>query len=127
MGPLLLMATDSEPIAPVYAAPPAPAKAEIKPEIATPAPAPADVAKPIPAPTAVSVNDAPTNAGKSVAPVAASTRKANAERTAHAKTSAPQERRRPSADFNTANLDGQIQRIINRPEVRSMLARYGLN
>lgn len=116
-----------EPAAPVSAPTyTSPTKPEVKAEVATPAPAPADVAKQIPAPATASVKEVP-KPEQNAAPAAASTRKENAERTVHAKTSAPQERRRHSADFNTVNLDGQIQRIINRPEVRAALAQYGLN
>ena len=32
-----------------------------------------------------------------------------------------------AASANTANVGGQLQKIMNRPEVKSLLAQYGLN
>jgi hypothetical protein len=95
-------------------------------EAAMPAPA---SSLPVVAATTGTANAAPTADNAASATVAPAKRKAVASTEAAATRSSSRHPRRPHNvyEIGNANIGTQVQHILNRPEVRSLLAQYGVN
>jgi hypothetical protein len=97
-------------------------------EAAMPAPA---SSLPVVAATNGTANDAPTADNAAGATVAPAKRKAAASTETGATRSSSRHPRRPHPysiyEIGNANIRTQVQHVLNRPEVRSLLAQYGVN
>jgi hypothetical protein len=95
-------------------------------EAAMPAPA---SSLPVVAATKDTTNNAPKANNSPVATMAPAKKKAVASAEAAATRSSSRHPRRPHNvyEIGNANIGTQVQHILNRPEVRSLLAQYGVN
>jgi hypothetical protein len=95
-------------------------------EAAMPAPA---SSLPVVAATKDTTNDAPKANNSPVATIAPAKKKAVASAEAAATRSSSRHPRRPHNvyEIGNANIGTQVQHILNRPEVKLLLAQYGLN
>src|SRR6202045_4044078 len=97
-------------------------------EAAMPAPA---SSLPVVAATKDTTNNAPKANNSPVATIAPAKKKAVASAEAAATRSSSKHPRRPHLDnvyeIGNANIGTQVQHILNRPEVKLLLAQYGLN
>jgi hypothetical protein len=97
-------------------------------EAAMPAPA---SSLPVVAATKRTANDTPTPDNAAGATVAPAKRKALASTETGATRNSSRHPRRPHPysiyEIGNANVGTQVQHILNRPEVRSLLAQYGVN
>jgi hypothetical protein len=95
-------------------------------EAAMPAPA---SSLPVVAATKDTTNDAPKANNSPVATIAPAKKKAVASAEAVATRSSSRHPRRPHNvyEIGNANIGTQVQHILNRPEVKLLLAQYGLN
>lgn len=97
-------------------------------EAAMPAPA---SSLPVVSATKDTTNDAPKANSSTVATIAPAKKKAVASAEAVATRSSSRHPRRPHPDnvyeIGNANIGAQVQHILNRPEVKLLLAQYGLN
>jgi hypothetical protein len=95
-------------------------------EAAMPAPA---SSLPVVAATKDTTNDAPKANNSPVATIAPAKKKAVASAEAAATRSPSRHPRRPHNvyEIGNANIGTQVQHILNRPEVKLLLAQYGLN
>jgi hypothetical protein len=86
---------------------------------------------PVVAATNGTANDAPTADNAAGATVAPAKRKAVASTETGATRNSSRHPRRPhpygAYEIGNANIGTQVQHILNRPEVRSLLAQYGVN
>jgi hypothetical protein len=95
-------------------------------EAAMPAPA---SSLPVVAATKDTTNNAPKANNSPVATIAPAKKKAVASAEAAATRSSSKHSRRPHNvyEIGNANIGTQVQHILNRPEVKLLLAQYGLN
>jgi hypothetical protein len=95
-------------------------------EAAMPAPA---SSLPVVAATKDTTNDVPKANNSPVATIAPAKKKAVASAEAAATRSSSRHPRRPHNvyEIGNANIGTQVQHILNRPEVKLLLAQYGLN